>query len=73
MPRKVDKSQLTGGMQVTQQSHGNAERIQRGTYLASSGGLLLAATSIITGTSKDTEEDLRTAKRLKNNAVIKTK
>ena len=72
MPRNVAKSQLVGGMKVRPQSNVNAGRIQRGTYLESSGGLLLNVTSIITGTSKDTEQDLETAKRLKNNAAIKS-
>ena len=72
MPRNVAKSQLIGGIKVTPQSNGNAGRIQRGTYLESSGGLLLNVTFIITGTSKDTEQDLETAKRLKNNAAIKS-
>ena len=58
-------------MKVTPQANGNAERSQTATYVESSGGLLLNATSIITGTSKDTEEDLKTAKRLKNNPSIK--
>ena len=58
-------------MKVTPQPNGNAERSQTATYFESSGGLLLNATSIITGTSKDTEEDLKTARRLKNNPSIK--
>ena len=58
-------------MKVTPQPNGNSERSQTATYFESSGGLLLNATSIITGTSKDTEEDLKTARRLKNNPSIK--
>ena len=58
-------------MKVTPQANGKAEICQTATYFESSGGLLLNATSIITGTSKDTEEDLKTARRLKNNPSIK--
>ena len=53
------------------QLNGKTGRNQLPTYFESSGGLLLNATSIITGTSKDTEEDLKTAKRLKNTALKK--
>ena len=58
-------------MKVTPQPNGNADRSQTTTYFESSGGLLLNATSIITGTSRDTEEDLKTARSLKNNPSIK--
>ena len=58
-------------MKVTPQPNGNAERSRTTTYFESSGGLLLNATSIITGTSRDTEEDLKTARSLKNNPSIK--
>ena len=54
-------------MKVSCQANG----ISTATYFESSGGLLLNATSIITGTSKDTEEDLKTARRLKNNPYTK--
>ena len=52
MPRNVPETQLIGGIKVTPQSNENADGIQRGTYLESSGGLF-----IITGTSKDTQQD----------------
>ena len=52
-------------MKVTPQTNGNSERTQGVTYFESSGGLLLNATSIITGTSKENEEDLKIARRLK--------
>ena len=55
-------------MKVTHQVNVNVERTQMATYFESSGGLLLNATSIITGTSKDTEEDLKTARRLKTSS-----
>ena len=55
-------------MKVTPLANINTERTQRATYFESSGGLLLNATSIITGTSKDTEEDLKTARRLKTSS-----
>ena len=58
-------------MKVTPQANGKAERCQTATYFESSGGLLLNATSIITGTSKDTEEDLKTARRLQINTSSK--
>ena len=62
---------LPATMKVTPEPHTNVERIPRGTYQEYSGGLLLAATSIITGTSKDTHQDMVTARRLKNSAAIK--
>ena len=50
-------------MKLTPQANGSAERGQSATYFE--------ATSIITGTSKNTEEDLKTARRLKNNPSVK--
>ena len=58
-------------MRILHQSNGNTEGIAGATYFESSGGLLLNATSIITGTSKDTEDDLKTAKRLQSNTKYK--
>ena len=51
---------------MTPQLNGNAERKE--TCFESSGGLALNATSMITVTTKNTEEDLKTTRRLKTSS-----
>ena len=58
-------------MKVSPESNGNIARSRRETYRQHSGGLLLNATSIITGTSKDSKDDLTVAKRLKTRSSVR--
>ena len=58
-------------MKVSPESNEKDARSRRKTYREHSGGLLLNATSIITGTSKDSEDDIIVAKRLKSRPSLK--